>query len=71
MSNQVFSNERTKYYDYPGLNNYLISAPITAILAGAASDINFDVNNIVNDPTIVDNTLSVTAVLRDLLTLIL
>jgi hypothetical protein len=65
MSNQIFSNERTKYYDYPGLNNYLISGDITNILTAGSVDIAFDVDNILNDSTIIDNGLSNSVVLRD------
>lgn len=65
MSNQVYSNDSTKYYDGPGLNNYQISGNYSPIPLAGSIDITFDVNNVINDSTLVNNALGVTTILRE------
>ncbi len=55
MSNQVYSNERTKYYEYPGLNRYTINGNVL-IAPTIAVDIPFDVTDIGNFTHCIDNT---------------
>lgn len=35
MSNQVYANQQDKYYELPGLNNYIMSADQTVLVASA------------------------------------
>jgi hypothetical protein len=47
MSNQVYANERTKYYDYPGLNLYNNSG-VQTVAAGATDQVNIPITTINN-----------------------
>lgn len=51
MSNQVYSSDNTKYYDFPGYNRYSIPAPQT-IDGQVTLTVPFTVEEVVNDASI-------------------